>query len=77
MMLYARDGGVGRNVHGINVLPTASPGQARERMYFIHTNSSRAMDVTVLEGDRGGRRGGKKERWEGKGEMGGEERGER
>ena len=29
-------------------VPTASPGQARERMYFIHTKSSRAIAVTVL-----------------------------
>ena len=32
----------------IFILPTASPGQARDRMYFIQTKSSKAEDVTVL-----------------------------
>ena len=39
--------GAGYNV-STGVVPTASPGQARERMYFIHTKSSRAIAVTVL-----------------------------
>ena len=30
------------------ISPTASPGQARDRMYFIQTKSSKAEDVTVL-----------------------------
>ena len=37
--------------------PTASPGQARDLIYFIHTNNSRADDVTVLyEREKGGKR---------------------
>jgi hypothetical protein len=44
--------GVSRNAYGIHNIPTASPGHARERMYFIQTKSSRAIEVTVLDRER-------------------------